>query len=73
MDATKILAEFGGRVLSFLVEVGDRIAAGREIAMLESMKMKIPLTTTISGTVSSLLVKPDVVVSEGDAVIAVTK
>lgn len=72
MAAKEISTELGGRILSFLVEVGDRIEPGQEVAIIESMKMEIPVTASILGTVSRLLVKPDDMVAEGDAIMIVS-
>lgn len=72
MVAKEISTELGGRILSFLVEVGDRIEPGQEVAIIESMKMEIPVTASILGTVSRLLVKPDDMVAEGDAIMIVS-
>jgi biotin carboxyl carrier protein len=73
MPESKISTELGGRILSFVVEVGERIELGQEIAIIESMKMEIPVTASIPGTVSSLLVKPDDMVAEGDAIMIVSQ
>lgn len=71
MTEIQIFAELGGRILSFLVEVGERIALGQEIALIELMKMEIPVIAPIEGTVSRLLVKPDDMVVEGDVIMMV--
>jgi biotin carboxyl carrier protein len=71
MTEIQISAELGGRILSFLVEVGERIALGQEIALIESMKMEIPVIAPIEGTVSRLLVNPDDMVVEGDVIMMV--
>jgi acetyl-CoA carboxylase biotin carboxyl carrier protein len=73
MAETRISTEIGGRILSFLVEVGERIVSGQEIALLESMKMEIPVIAPIQGTVSCLLVQPDEMVAEGDAIMIVSQ
>jgi acetyl-CoA carboxylase biotin carboxyl carrier protein len=73
MTETKISAELGGRILSFLVEVGESIMSGQEIALIESMKMEIPVIAPVQGTVSRLLVKPDDMVAEGDTIMIVSQ
>jgi biotin carboxyl carrier protein len=73
MEAKEISSEVSGRILSFLVEVGDRIEAGQEIAIIEAMKMEIPVTASVPGTVSRLLVDPDEMVAEGDAIMIVSR
>lgn len=73
MTETKISTETGGCILSFLVKAGERIVSGREIALIESMKMEIPVIAPCEGTVSRLLVKPDDMVAEGDAIMIVSE
>lgn len=51
------------------VAVGDRIEAGATVAVVESMKMEIPIFATIAGVVESIPVEPGQIVQEGDAVV----
>lgn len=73
MVETQISTELSGRILIFLVEVGETIETGQQIALIESMKMEIAVTASTSGTVSRLLVKPDDMVAEGDAIMIVAQ
>lgn len=43
-----------GNVWKILVAEGDRITAGQEVAILESMKMEIPVESLQSGTVKAV-------------------
>lgn len=52
----------GGVVESVEVAVGQTVAEGDKIAVIEAMKMKTPVHAHHSGTVSSVAIKP------GDAV-----
>ncbi len=67
---TEILAEMVGNVLSVGVEVGDSVAEGDAVVLLESMKMEIPVIAEISGTVTAVKVTGGDVVQEGDLLIA---
>jgi biotin carboxyl carrier protein len=71
MSETTIRAELAGRLLSFNVSEGDRLEAGQEIALIEAMKMEIPLTSPVGGTVAKLLRQVDDMLSEGEPVLMV--
>ena len=58
-----------GQLLSRLVEAGDRIEADTEIAIVESMKMHIPVSAEHSGRVGKWLVEEKSVVAEGQALV----
>ena len=61
-DATPVAAQMPGKVIRLLTQVGDRVEAGDGILVLEAMKMEMPVTAPISGTVS------DISVGAGDQV-----
>lgn len=56
-------------VLSISVSVGDLIAKGDLLLLLESMKMEIPVLSDIPGTVVEIAVAPGDVIQEGDLLI----
>ncbi|TPQ38638.1 acetyl-CoA carboxylase biotin carboxyl carrier protein subunit [Bradyrhizobium guangdongense] len=68
MPEIKIVTEVAGRVCALPVEVGGSVADGDEIAFVEAMKMEIPVPSPAAGTLTSLLVKLDDVVAEGQAI-----
>ncbi|WP_018319850.1 acetyl-CoA carboxylase biotin carboxyl carrier protein subunit [Bradyrhizobium sp. WSM2793] len=68
MPEIKIVTEVAGRVCATPVQVGGTIADGDEIVIVEAMKMELPVLSPASGTITSLLVKLDDVVAEGQAV-----
>ncbi len=55
-----------GNVWKVLVEPGQTVRAGDTLAIIESMKMEIPLTTHASGTVRTLRVGPGRNIKAGD-------
>jgi urea carboxylase len=55
-----------GNVWKVLVEPGQAVSAGDTLAIIESMKMEIPLTTHASGTVRALRIGPGRNVKAGD-------
>ena len=60
--ATSIPAHITGTVWKIEVKVGDGVAEGQTVVILESMKMEMPVESPAAGKVSAVLVK------EGDAV-----
>ncbi len=54
-----------GTVKELLVQVGDRVNAGEELIIVESMKMEIPIESPAAGTVAEFLVQPSQRVDEG--------
>ena len=61
-----VVSDLVANVLSIAVGVGDTVEVGTEIALLESMKMEIPVLTEQAGTVSEVKVEVGDVVQEGD-------
>ena len=53
---TEVKAPMGGKVISVLVRVGDQVEENDEIAVLEAMKMELPVVSTTSGKVCELSV-----------------
>ena len=66
---TQIRAEMVGNVLAISVSVGEAIATGDVLLLLESMKMEIPVLSEIPGTVVEIAVAPGDVIQEGDLLI----
>ena len=62
----EVRAEITANVWQVRTEVGAAVKAGDELMILESMKMEIPVTAPIDGTVTELRVAPDDQVQEGD-------
>ena len=63
-----VVAEIAANVWQVPVEVGQTVATGDTIAILESMKMEIPVEAPVAGTVAELRVAPDDQVNEGDVI-----
>ena len=51
---SEIVVPMGGKILEVNVNVGDTVAEGDEVAILEAMKMEIPVVATASGTVKAV-------------------
>jgi acetyl-CoA carboxylase biotin carboxyl carrier protein len=65
--AEEVRAEMVANVWKIVVADGDEVAAGDTIAILESMKMEIPVEAADSGTVTLHVAEGDVV-QEGDLI-----
>ena len=61
-----VVSDLVANVLTVSVTPGATVAAGDEIALLESMKMEIPVLTEVAGTVTEVKVEPGDVVQEGE-------
>lgn len=58
-----------GNVWKMLVQVGDKIEAGQEVSILESMKMEIPIESEQAGIVKEVVVNEGDFVNEDDVLI----
>jgi acetyl-CoA carboxylase biotin carboxyl carrier protein len=72
MGSHRVESEVTGSVWKVEVAVGDAVAVGDVLLILESMKMEIPLEAPVAGRVAELLVCVEDAVEEGQvlAVIA---
>jgi acetyl-CoA carboxylase biotin carboxyl carrier protein len=66
---TDIEAHITGTVWKIECAVGDTIEEGDTVAILESMKMEMPVEAEDSGTVAEIVCQEGQAVSEGDALI----
>ena len=64
-----IEAHITGTVWKIEVKVGDAIEEGDTVAILESMKMEMPVEAEDEGTVKEILVEEGQSVSEGDTLV----
>ncbi len=60
-----LAAPMPGKLLSFAVAVGDKVAAGQALAVMEAMKMEHTVAAPTDGTVAELLYAPGDQVAEG--------
>ena len=63
---TEVMAEITANVWQVPAEVGQQVAEGDTLVILESMKMEIPVEAPVGGTVTEVRVKPEDQVQEGD-------
>ncbi len=57
IEGNTVNAPLPGRVIEFKVKIGDKVAAGQEVAILEAMKMENSVTTDYAGYVRQFLAK----------------
>lgn len=60
-----------GTLVEYRVKQGDDVKAGQEVAIMESMKMEVPLTSEAEGKVSKLLKSPGDFINEGETVLEI--
>jgi len=66
---TDIEAHITGTVWKIECAVGDTIEEGDTVAILESMKMEMPVEAEDAGTVSQIVVEEGQAVNEGDTIV----
>lgn len=64
-------AELVAGVLKIEVDVGARVTAADPVAVLESMKMEIPVLAEVDGVVTEIVAAPGDVVTEGDPLVVI--
>jgi biotin carboxyl carrier protein len=65
-DAARIIAPMPGKVVRVLVAVGDQVAAGAGIIVVEAMKMQNEMKSPKTGTVVALNIQTGATVNGGD-------
>lgn len=66
--AEEVRAEMVANVWKVVVDVGDSVAAGEALVILDSMKMEIPVVSEDGGTVAQIAVREGDVVQDGDLI-----
>lgn len=61
-----------GVVIEILVKPGDQVSDGTDVAILESMKMQLPVASNESGKVDEVKVSSGDFVNEGDLIITLS-
>jgi biotin carboxyl carrier protein len=66
-----LLAPMPGGVVRVLASVGDAVRAGRELVVLEAMKMEHTVTAPVDGVVTEIAVAPGDQVATGEVLVVV--
>lgn len=67
----EITSEMAGIISSVLVDKGETVNIGQEVIMIESMKMQIPVESTVDGIVEEIKVNAGDFINEGDVLLLV--
>jgi acetyl-CoA carboxylase biotin carboxyl carrier protein len=67
--ARNVIAPIAGQLIARLVQEGETVAADTEIAIVESMKMHIPVSAEQAGRVARWLVDENSTIAEGQALL----
>jgi 3-methylcrotonyl-CoA carboxylase alpha subunit len=71
-EAGRLTAPMPGKVMSFAVKAGDKIAKGQALAVMEAMKMEHTIVAPSDGVVAELLFAPGDQVAEGAELLTLT-
>jgi acetyl-CoA carboxylase biotin carboxyl carrier protein len=66
---TDVTAHITGTVWKIQVKVGDSVAEEQVVAILESMKMEMPVESPEAGTVATIVASEGQAVEEGDVLL----
>lgn len=69
MKMSEVKAEMAGNMWKIVVQVGDKVEADQEVAILESMKMEIPIIAEEAGEVKEIKVNEGDFIEEGDTIV----
>ena len=64
-EGGRLTAPMPGKVVSFAVKAGDKVAKGQPLAVMEAMKMEHTIAAPADGLVAELLYAPGDQVAEG--------
>ena len=70
--ARPVASPVAGSVWKVAAQVGDSVAAGQTLVIIESMKMEIPLTAPVSGKLTHLFCKEGGAVAAGQDLLVIT-
>lgn len=70
-EGTPVKSPMAGLLLKLSVKVGDTVAVGQEIGILEAMKMESSLPATVAGKVTAVLAKQGDSLAEGQTVVTI--
>ena len=71
-EGGRLTAPMPGKVVSFAVQAGDKVAKGQALAVMEAMKMEHTIAAPADGVVAELLYAPGDQVTEGAELLKLT-
>jgi len=66
-----IVAQIPGLIITVKVNVGDRVAVGQTVAIMEAMKMENDVITNVAGTVKEIRVQKGSELATGDVIMII--
>jgi len=69
--ATEINSPLSGVITQIVVKEGDTVNQGDTVAILESMKMEIPIESTAAGTVTEVKAMAGGFAKQGDVLVLI--
>lgn len=66
VQVVNVMADMVASVVRAVAQVGDRVAEGDPLVLVESMKMEIPVLAPTAGRLVALHAAPGEIVEEGD-------
>lgn len=70
-SGTVVASPMPGSIVSMKVQVGDKVAEGDLLLILEAMKMENEVAAPFSGTVVEIMVKNGATVNSGEPLVAI--
>lgn len=70
-EGTQVCSPLPGTITSIAVKVGDAVAVGDTVVVLEAMKMQNNIETETAGTVTSIMVNVGDAVKEGAVLVTI--
>lgn len=67
----EVKASMAGSMWKLLVKEGEKVEKNQDVAILESMKMEIPLQTEREGTVKAIKVDEGEFINEGETILVI--
>jgi acetyl-CoA carboxylase biotin carboxyl carrier protein len=71
--AITVNAHITGTVWKINVKVGDSVVEGETVAILESMKMEMPVESPAAGKVSAIIAKEGAPIEEGAPIVELSE
>ena len=72
MAQTQVLSDMNGTIWKIMVKEGDTVAEDDTLAVLESMKMEIPVLAPVGGKVEKILLAEGNAVAEGAPIMTIS-
>lgn len=73
MAKVDITSEMTGSIWKIMKAIGDKVAEGDTVILIEAMKMEIPVIAPEDGVIAEILVQEGNMVADGDLVMRLEK